>query len=75
MKNVKDEVFAALLTVSECVSDTYPKEWAGTESTIQFTEEDNSVFEGSGSAERRYTGSASETGNGTGRVEDPSESD
>ena len=31
--------------------------------------------EGSGSAERRYTGSASETGNGTGRVEDPSESD
>ncbi len=51
MKNVKDEVFAALLTVSECVSDTYPKEWAGNESTIQFTEEDNSVFEGSGSAE------------------------
>ena len=35
MKNVKDEVFAALLTVSECVSDTYPKEWAGNESTIQ----------------------------------------
>ena len=26
-------------------------------------------------AARRYTGSASETGNGTGRVEDPSESD
>ena len=51
MKNVKDEVFAALLTVSEHVSDTYPKEWAGNEPTIQFTEEDNSVFEGSGSAE------------------------
>ena len=27
MKNVKDEVFAALLTVSEHVSDAYPKEW------------------------------------------------
>ena len=51
MKNVKDEVFAALLTVSEHVSDTYPKEWAGNKPTIQFTEEDNSVFEGSGSAE------------------------
>ena len=51
MKNVKDEVFAALFTVSEHVSDTYPKEWAGNEPTIQFTEEDNSVFEGSGSAE------------------------
>ena len=51
MKNVKDEVFAALLTVSEHVSDAYPKEWAGNEPTIQFTEEDNSVFEGSGSAE------------------------
>ena len=46
MKNVKDEVFAALLTVSEHVSDAYPKEWAGNEPTIQFTEEDNSVFEG-----------------------------
>ena len=45
MKNVKDEVYAALLTVSEHVSDTYPKEWAGNEPTIQFTEEDNSVFE------------------------------
>lgn len=33
------------------MSDTYPKEWAGNEPTIQFTEEDNSVFEGSGSAE------------------------
>ena len=51
MKNVKDEVFAALLTVSEHLSDAYPKEWAGNEPTIQFTEEDNSVFEGSGSAE------------------------
>lgn len=51
MKNVKDEVFAALFTVSEHVSDTYPKEWAGNEPTIQFAEEDNSVFEGSGSAE------------------------
>lgn len=44
MKNVKDEVYAALLTVTENVSDTYPKEWAE-DFNIQFTEEDNSVFE------------------------------
>ena len=43
MKNVKDEVFAALLTVSEHVSDAYPKEWAGNEPTIQFTEDKSKV--------------------------------
>lgn len=51
MKNVKDEVYAALLLVTKNVSDTYPKEWAESGPTIQYTEEDNSVFEGSGSAE------------------------
>lgn len=48
MKNIKDEVYAALLTVAEAVSDAYPKEWAE-DVTIQFTEEDNSVFEQSSS--------------------------
>lgn len=51
MKNVKDEVYAALLTVTEHVTDIYPKEWAEKGPTIQFVEEDNSVFEGSSSAE------------------------
>jgi len=44
MKNIKDEVYAALLTVTEAVSDAYPKEWAD-DSTIQYTEEQNSVYE------------------------------
>ena len=28
MKNVKDQVYAALCTVSENVSDAYPRSWA-----------------------------------------------
>lgn len=44
MKNVKDEVYAALLTVTDNVSDTYPKDWAKFP-TIQFVEENNSVEE------------------------------
>ena len=51
MKNVKDEVNAALLTITENVSDSYPKEWAQNGPTIQFTEEENSVFEGTSCAE------------------------
>lgn len=50
MKNVKDEVYAALLTVTDNVSDTYPKEWANFP-TIQYVEEDNSVFERTGNQE------------------------
>lgn len=50
MKNVKDEVYAALLKVTENVSDVYPKEWANFP-TIQFTEENNSVFERTGNKE------------------------
>lgn len=44
MKNVKDEVYAALCTVTENVSDVYPKEWAD-DMNIQLTEEDNRVSE------------------------------
>lgn len=44
MKNVKDQVYEALLTVTENVSDSYPTEWASFP-TIQFVEEDNSVIE------------------------------
>lgn len=49
MKNVKDEVYAALCGVSENVTDVYPKEWAD-DVNIQFTEEDNKVYEFSSSA-------------------------
>lgn len=44
MKNVKDQVYAALCTVAENVSDVYPKDWAAFP-VIQYVEEDNSVFE------------------------------
>ena len=44
MKNVKDQVYSALLTVSDNVSDTYPKDWANFP-TIQYVEENNSVEE------------------------------
>lgn len=50
MKNVKDEVYAALLKVTDNVSDVYPKDWAKFP-VIQYTEENNSVFERTGNKE------------------------
>ena len=50
MKNVKDQVGAALLTVSENVTDTYPSSWVKLPA-IQYVEEDNKVFERTGNAE------------------------
>lgn len=50
MKNVKDQVYAALCTVFENVSDAYPRSWAEG-STIQYTEEQNDVYEASSEAE------------------------
>lgn len=44
MKNVKEQVYSALLAVTDNVSDTYPKDWANFP-TIQYVEEDNSVYE------------------------------
>ena len=44
MKNVKDQVFDALETVLENVSDIYPSDWAHLPA-IQCAEEDNSVYE------------------------------
>ena len=52
MKNVKDEVYAALLKVTDNVSDSYPKDWANFPA-IQFSEEDNSVFERTGNEEQK----------------------
>ena len=42
MINVKDEVYKALLKVTDNVSDSYPKDWAK-EPAIQYMEEDNKV--------------------------------
>ena len=44
MKNVKDQVFAALDAVFENVTDQYPKDWAELPA-VQYTEEDNKVYE------------------------------
>jgi len=44
MINVKDEVFKALLTVTENVSDHYPRDWEQ-DLAIQFMEEENKVVE------------------------------
>ena len=44
MINVKDEVCAALLTVTDNVTDCYPKDWEQ-DLAIQYMEEDNKVVE------------------------------
>ena len=44
MVNVKDEVYAALCTVTESVTDYYPNSWEQ-DVTIQYMEEDNKVAE------------------------------
>lgn len=44
MKNVKDQVFAALDRILENVSDQYPKDWAELPA-VQYVEEDNKVYE------------------------------
>lgn len=52
MKNVKDQVYAALLTVSDNVSDSYPASWPSYP-VIQYTEENNSVYEWSDNQEQK----------------------
>ena len=44
MKNVKDQVYAALDAVFENVTDQYPKDWAALPA-VQYTEEDIKVYE------------------------------
>ena len=44
MKNVKDQIYAALCKVADNVTDVYPANWAQFP-VIQYTEEDNSVIE------------------------------
>lgn len=44
MINVKEQVYEAIKDISDNVSDGYPKDWAKLPA-IQYTEEDNSVYE------------------------------
>lgn len=44
MKNVKDQVYAALEVVFANVTDQYPKDWA-TLPALQYIEEENKVYE------------------------------
>lgn len=44
MINVKDQVYKSIENITENVSDGYPKDWAKLPA-IQYTEEDNSVYE------------------------------
>ncbi len=50
MKNVKSEVYQALLKVTENVSDSYPQDWRNIPA-IQYAEEDNKVYERTGNSE------------------------
>lgn len=54
MKNVKDQVYAALCAAfgAESVSDVYPKDWAHLPA-VEYTEEDNRSFERTGEGEER----------------------
>ena len=44
MINVKDEVYAALCTVTDNITDSYPRDWEQ-DLSIQYMEEDNKVVE------------------------------
>jgi len=50
MKNVKDQVFAALDSEFDKVTDQYPKDWADLPA-VQYAEEDNKVYEHTGEGE------------------------
>ncbi len=52
MINVKDEVYAALCTVSDSVSDYYPRSWEN-DTSIQYMEEDNNVAENTSRGESK----------------------
>lgn len=53
MKNVKDQVFAALDAVFDNVTDQYPSNWADLPA-VQYTEEDNKVYERTDKEEKAY---------------------
>lgn len=53
MKNVKDKVYEKLLEVHDNVTDIYPTDWANVPA-IQYTEEENSVYEKTDKEEKSY---------------------
>ena len=52
MINVKDQVYAALCTVSDSVTDYYPRSWEN-DTSIQYMEEDNNVAENTSRGESK----------------------
>ena len=52
MINVKDQVYDAIKGITENVGDAYPSNWAQLPA-IQYTEEDNSVYERTGKGETK----------------------
>lgn len=50
MKNVKTEVYNALLNVSANVTDSYPSDWANLPA-IQYIEDENKIYERTGNTE------------------------
>lgn len=53
MKNVKDQVFAALDAVFNNVTDQYPGNWSDLPA-VQYVEEDNKVYEHTDKEEKAY---------------------
>ena len=53
MKNVKDQIYAALAAVFDNVSDQYPSSWANLPA-VQYVEEDNKVHERTDREEKAY---------------------
>lgn len=52
MINVKDEIYAALLSVTDNVTDHYPRSWEE-DISIQYMEEENKVAEYTGMKEQK----------------------
>jgi len=52
MKNVKDQVYAALTAVCENASDAYPSNWANLPA-VQYAEEENKVMERTDNQEQK----------------------
>lgn len=53
MKNVKDQIYAALAAVFDNVSDQYPSSWVNLPA-VQYVEEDNKVHERTDREEKAY---------------------
>jgi len=52
MLNVKDQIYTALVTITDNVTDCYPRDWEK-DLAIQYMEEDNKVIEYTDMAEQK----------------------